>query len=460
MTGGTITHVAATQYLEGVAAALPRDMNPGSHTPGTPRTNAVNQLQTLHRLPHAAGRLAALAFLAWLSSAVAAGQDNPSFDRQAQAKRRPNIYLTVFNNGYGGDPMPQEAENFERLLKVITEQGHFNAVMCKHSPQREALCKKYGVLMVVDLLADGHHVYKNPKEAESLCTSLRNNPTVVAYHLWSDRFGKTGSGRARDVNTVHQWDPTHATYSGTYQNEQIRYLTDSDFVSYYDFCWSRGTHKNFPNLLGAWNTAKGNDNRVGRYIEADAGQAGKGNYNRALYTQNTSIACGLRACLWFIGSRIMDMNTIELNALGQDIAKTNAWTKPLWSELPKLGLPTAIYSTPVTKDCNNGDVPPAADGKPVMPPGLENNAFPKDFWIQPLSGEFVAGVSKYDGATDAIYVANHNAYSEQNVKLMLSKPVKVRLFDRQAAKYRDLEVKDAAIQFKLEPAGGQLVLFQ
>lgn len=402
----------------------------------------------------------AVAVFALYSVACAAAQESQPVDKQAQASRRPKVYLTVFNNGYSGDPMPQEAEKFEKLCKVVAEQGRFNTVMCKHSDQREALCRKYGLLMVVDLLADGCHVFKNPKEAEELCVKLRNNPTVVAYHLWADRFGKTGAGRARDIDNVHNWDPTHATYSGTYQNEHIRYLAGSDFISYYDFCWSRGRHKNFINLMAAWNTAKTSDNRVGRTIETDAGVAGKGNYNRALYSQNTSIACGLRGCLWFIGSRIMDMNAIELNPLGQDIAKTNAWTQPMWAELPKLGLPTAIYSTAITKDCNNEAVAPAADGKPVMPPGLEGNAFPADFWIQPAGGEFVAGVSKYDGAKDALYVANHNAYAEQDVKLKLSKPVKVKLFDRPSGKYRDSALKDGMIEFKLEAAGGQIVVFE
>jgi len=404
--------------------------------------------------------VALLATLALGSCASLAGAEeagNRLIDKEAQAKRRPKTYLTVFNNGYGGDPMPKEPEKFEKLLKTIASEGSFNAVMCRYSADREALCRKYNVLMVVDLLADGHHVYKNPKECEQLCGQLRGNPAIVAYHLWSDRFGKTGSGRARDIDNVHQWDPTHATYSGTYQTEGMKHLAMSDFVSYYDFSWKRGPHKNFSNLLTAWAVAKTHDNRIGRCIETDPGQPGEGNYLRSLYLQNTSITCGLKCCLWFIGSQIMDMNKLEFNELGRDAAQVNGWTKPLWAEIPRLGLPAAIYSTSITKDCNNHDVP-AEGGKHKMPPGLETHEFPKDFWLQPVSGEFVMGVFKYDGASDAVYLANHNAYAEQDVKLKVAKATHARIFNHQSGKYEEVPVVDGAISFKLEKAGGQLLL--
>jgi len=109
-------------------------------------------------------------------------------DRRAQTQRRPATYLAIFQNGYGGDPLPEDPAEFEELLKVLRDQGHFNAILCKYSPQREALCKEHSMRMVVDLLADGHHVYRNPKECEALLKTLRGNDTVVAYHLWSDRF--------------------------------------------------------------------------------------------------------------------------------------------------------------------------------------------------------------------------------------------------------------------------------
>ncbi|MEI6807501.1 MAG: hypothetical protein WCN95_02175 [bacterium] len=380
-------------------------------------------------------------------------------DKAMQVARRPQIYFTVFNNGYGGDSMPH-GELFEKLLKVITAEGHFNAVMCKYTEERETLCRKYKVLMLVDLLADGQHVYKNPKECKELCQKLRNNPSILAYHLWADKFGKTGTGRARDIDNVHQWDPTHSTYSGTYQSDGIRHLAKSDIISYYDFAWKRGIHKNFPNLLAAWSTATNFNSRLGRYVETDGGLAGAGNYNRALFIQNSSIACGLRGVMWFIGSRIMNMDTCQLNGLGKDVARVNAWFEPMWREIPKLGLPGAIYATPITKDFNNNPVMPGSDGKPVMAPGLSGHEFPADFWIKPISGEFVMGISKYaDTSADAIYLASLNAYAEQNVQLTFARHCKTLLFDRETRTYKELPA-GKSISLRLEPAGAALIRFE
>ncbi len=385
--------------------------------------------------------------------------ESAPLDKQAQARRRPKAYLAIFINGYGGDVLPPEPAQFEKLLEAITKEGHFNSVLCKYTPEREALCKKHGVLMVVDLLAEPH-VYKSPEECEKLLKTLQNNQTVAAYHLWADRFGSTGAGRARDIDNVHKWDPTHATYSGTYQSGGIAHLAKSDFISYYDFAWKRGPHKNFPNLLAAWSTAKGTDNRLGRYCTTDAGLPGKGNYNRMLYTQTTSIACGLRAAMWHIGSRIMNMGNFEFNQYGKDLAAVNAWIKPMRTEIAKIGLPTAIYSTSWTKDWNDRPVTPT-DGKPAMPPGLEKNAFPADFWIQPAGGEFVMGVSKYnDTERDVVFIANHNAYAEQKVTLKLTRAAKPRIFDRTSGAYTDAAVKDGSFSFQLDAAGAAIVLFE
>ena len=105
--------------------------------------------------------------------------------------------------------------------------------------------------------------------------------------------------------------------------------------------------------------------------------------------------------------------------------------------------------------------PVAQTGKPVYAPGLGNSAIPKDFWIQPVSGEFVMGVSKYNGtAADAIYLANLNAYAAQDVKLKLTKPVKAAIFSRETGKYVPLQQPAGELAFKLEPAGAALVRFE
>lgn len=376
-----------------------------------------------------------------------------------KAWRRPAEFFSVFNFGYAGDNMPKEAERFEALVKKISQAG-YNAILCKYTDERAATCTKYGVKMMVDLLVPGHHVYREPEGAAALCKKLRDNPVVLAYHLWSDRYGAMGKGRQRDIRNVHEWDPTHATYIGTYKTDGMNWLAESDFISYYDFHWKRGPHKNFPHLLTAWRIAKANDGRVGRYIATDPafGRTGAGNMARHRYTLNTSIACGLKGCMWFIGSRTMNAKTLEWNGLGRDIIKVQAEIiVPLKKEIPKLGNPVAIYSTTITKTLKNRAT---GSDEPVMPPGLANHKFPADFWIQPAGGEFVMGVFKYEGKRDAIFVANHNTYADQHVRLKLGRKVKASLFDRKEGKWEELEVKDGVIDFKLGWGGGELLRFE
>lgn len=396
--------------------------------------------------------------LTWLLS-VCMAVCLPAFgQKEDAAKRKLSTYLAIFINGYGTDPLPKDAESFEKLLQAITTEGHFNAILCTYTPEREALCKKHKVLMVVDLL-DIPHVYKDLEGCEKLLRGLRGNPTVAAYHVWADRFGAQGAGRARDIDNVHRWDPTHPTFAGTYNSDGMQFLAKSDIISFYDFHWKRGPHKNFQNLINGWKTAQANDSRLGRYCSSDPGRPGIGNYNRMLHTQTTSIACGLRASMWHIGSRFMDMNTFKFNQYGLDLAKVNAWLAPMREEIAKLGLPTAIYSTAWTKDLKNKPVD-SPDGKGVMPPGLENHAFPADLWLQPASGEFVMSVSKYgDTGRQALFLANHNAYLEQDVKLKVNGAAKFKIFDRESASYKDLPVKDGAISLKLDQAGAAIVLF-
>lgn len=373
--------------------------------------------------------------------------------------RKLDTYLAIFINGYGNDPLPKEPVQFEKLLEVISGEGHFNAILCTYSPEREKLCKKHGLRMVVDLL-DTPHVYKDPVGCEKLLESLRGNPTIAAYHLWSDRFGSQGEGRARDIDNVQKWDPSHPTFAGTYKSDGMQYLAKSDIISFYDFHWKRGPHKNFQNLINGWKTAQAHDSRLGRYCSSDPGRPGIGNYNRMLSTQTTSIACGLRASMWHIGSRIMDMNSFTLNQYGKDLAKVNEWLKPMCSEIAKLGLPSAIYSTRWTRDLKN-DAVESPDGMGIMPPGLENHAFPPDYWIQPTAGEFVMGISKYaDTKHEAAFFANHNAYVEQDVALKVNRGGKVRIFDRQTGSYQDAAVKNGIVTFKLEPAGAAILLFE
>ncbi len=259
------------------------------------------------------------------------------------------------------------------------------------------------------------------------------------------------------MNTVRQWDPTHPAYSGTYRTIGMNHLTNADVLGYYDFHWKRGVGQHFPHLLAYWNWARERNAVYYTWLSATSGQAGKGNFNRGLYSANTGLACGLRGILWFLATDLMDAKTLQWTERGRDIIKVNREILPLARELGALGLPTAIYSTPITKSCNNDPLPDREKGNP--PGGLAGRAFPKDFWLQPLSGEFVLGVFKNAKQQNLVFLANHNAYAAQDVSLKLARPGAVSRFDRQAGRWQPLEVRDGAVAFRLSAGGGELLRF-
>jgi hypothetical protein len=154
----------------------------------------------------------------------------------------------------------------------------------------------------------------------------------------------------------------------------------------------------------------------------------------------------------------MNRKTLEWTTTGRDILQVNKEIAPLAKELAKLGNPGAVYSTTITRTLNNE--PLAGDAKEAMPPGLEKNAFPKDFWLQPAGGEFVLGVFKDDQKRDAVFVANHNAYATQKVVLKVEGSVKVTLFNREAGKWQPLEVVEGLVRFQLAEGGGELLRFE
>jgi len=349
-------------------------------------------------------------------------------------------------------------EKFEKLLAKI-EAGGFNVVHCSYTPKRLELCKAGGVRMMIDFLdAANHHVYKNVDGAKAVAAKVAGDRGVWGYNIWNESFGKTGPGRRRDILNVRRWDPTHPAYCGTYRTYGMRHLAGSDVFGYYDYHWKRGPHYHFPHLMSYWRAAKANDSRFYRWVSTDSGLAGKGNFNRSLYTANTSVACGLKGILWFIGTRMMNLATLEWTTIGGDITKVNAEIMPLSRELAGLGNPVAVHTTPITKTLKDRALP---DGKTSMlPGGLEKHAFGKDFWIQPVGGEFVMGVFKDARNRDAVFVANHNTYAEQAVKLKLAKPLKVHMFSRKQRKWQPLDVADNTITFKLPPAGGELLRFE
>ena len=81
--------------------------------------------------------------------------------------------------------------------------------------------------------------------------------------------------------------------------------------------------------------------------------------------------------------------------------------------------------------------------------------------MQVKSGEVIVGFFQYKNGTDAVWLANHNAFAPQDMVLEL-KPkegdkLTVELLDRKTGKWRELLLKGDTVSFKLGPAGGELL---
>ena len=222
------------------------------------------------------------------------GEAQDSVDQQ-RAARRPKSFAIIFNYGYGSDQFPKDIEAFEKVAQVA-KSANFNVLLCKYDSARAQVCKKLGLKIMVDLLVNDHHVYKNVESAKKLCESLRGNEVVFGYHLWSDNIGSTYSGRSRDVRNVQSWDDSHPCYVGSYRMSRVSRVENLDLLGYYDFHWKRGGH--WGNLTKASRSATSKNARFFRYCEACPGRIGVGNYNRALYTISTSVAFGLKGYLF------------------------------------------------------------------------------------------------------------------------------------------------------------------
>src|SRR5579871_975000 len=100
---------------------------------------------------------------------LVAGADPAGAQGKAARQRcpRPAEFALVFSFGYGSDRMPAAGADFERLLQALKEGG-FNVIHCTYTEARLALCRKHGVKIMVDLLAEPHHVFKNPDRAKAL----------------------------------------------------------------------------------------------------------------------------------------------------------------------------------------------------------------------------------------------------------------------------------------------------
>ena len=118
----------------------------------------------------------------------------------------------------------------------------------------------------------------------------------------------------------------------------------------------------------------------------------------------------------------------------------------------KIGIPTAIYSTNVTR---------THDNQPVDPPTVPRwfTGFPAKYPVQPVRGEAMFGFFQYEDGTDAVFVANHNAYAPQEMAVRFTRDAdyRVEMLDRKSGQWKELEVKDDTVTFELGPGGGELL---
>lgn len=391
--------------------------------------------------------------LASTSGAIQDKDDIAKLEKQRCPK--PAELAIIFSNGYAGDQMPKDDAKFDELLKIIKDGG-FNVIHCTYTEKRLELCKKHGIRMMIDMLAE-EHIFKNPDKAQTLCEKLRGNPDVWGYNIWNDQIGKTTAGRRRDINNVRRWDATHPAFCGTYRVTGMSGLTNADIFGYYDFHWKRGIDQHFPHLLAYSKWGRERDTWFYTWLSATSGIPGKGNFNRSLWSANTGLACGLKGYFWFLGGDLMNPKTLAWTEIGRDLTKVNLEIAPLGKEMAKLGMPTHLYSTPVTKTMN--DKPVEAGKKDVMPRGLENHGFAKDFWLQPAEGEFVLGAFNDAAKRDFVFLANHNAYAPQQAALKLERERTVELFNRKKGAWQPLEVREKVLRLPLGPGGGELLRF-
>ncbi len=382
------------------------------------------------------------AILGSVAPATVSAQDN-------SAKRQPKRFAIIFNKGYAGDNLPKDPAEFEKLVKTVKD-ANFNVILCAYTEKRAEICKKHDMQIFVDLLVGEHHVYKNVEACKKLCESLRNDPTIYGYHLWSDNIAGTAAGRSRDVKNVQEWDGTHPAYIGSYKMSKVSSVNGMDLFGYYDFHWTRGGQ--WQHLNSAFSITKARQVGFLRYDAANPGQIGKGNPNRAGYTIATSIPFGLKGYMYHYAGGIVNAK-MELDALGKDVKKVNAKFASIGPELMKLGHPTAVYSTPITTSAKNDKLP-----APVIPGGLI--AVPKDSWFEVKTGEVLIGTCKDSAKRDVLVLACHNPYQLQDVSLQLKDAKRAEVFDRAKGAWKVLPIADRQTRFTVEDYAVELVRFE
>jgi len=368
----------------------------------------------------------------------------------------PKEFANVFSVGYGTvDHFPKDEAEFEKLLVNLKGAG-YNTIHCVYSDSHLELCRKHGMKMMIDVLAwheGAESDIRRPAQqarVRDICKKVQGDDAVWGYNLWNERLDKFSPGGVNACNRLlyllRKWDPTHPVWVGTYMTFLKGSLTTNPgCYGYYDYPWQRGMKKHFMYLKGWQRHVEKEDAYLGRWIL-------RMDYNRCMYSLNTSVAFGLKTCIWFICGPWHPANP-QWNDK-HFLCQVGREMQTLWPELGKIGRPIEVYTTPTVKTEKNED---KAKGNPAGILGI-----PEDFWMQVKNGEALVGHFKYDDQHDALYVANHNAFVGQKMVLEFQgngggKPLKVELFDRKAGEYVEMKLSGKTTAFDLGPGGGELL---
>ena len=392
-------------------------------------------------------RRAALALL------LAAGE--PAGAQDAAPTPRPRTFAYVLSNGYGeGGLFGEEPAAFENLLVQMTNAG-FNGIQCVYRDWRADLCRRHGVMMMVDVLAwhdDAQtDIRRNDDQrarVRAICERARGDDAVWGYNLWNERLDYFGHPGGHDIDyyvgLLREWDPTHPVWVGTYRNYYAdRLKSRPGVLAYYDYAWQRDFHWHFADLKWFLHQARKRDAVIGQWEMGS-------DYNRNAFKLNTSIAFGLKVMIWFLGGPFDKAGNVDPKHRFFHLIRLGREMQPLYGELGALGLPAAVYSTPTTRTQLNKEKP--AD----VPWGLA--PFPSNHWLQVTAGEAVCGFFAATNGVDEVYVANHNAFADQAMALEVRVPdARVDIFDRGARGWRALPAEGGRFTFPLPAAGGELL---
>jgi hypothetical protein len=441
-------------------------------------------------------------------------------DAQLPKVQMPEQFALVFSFGYVTDWMPKDPATFERMLENMKRTG-INTVHCKYTDGRLALCEKHGIMMMIDLAVPEHDLKQArcelgeaedissldgaeekfvqvkseldkilaglrevekelkpgndraapapertaelEKETQALaakktelekrkailiasnvkyiCKKVHGSKGVWGYGLYYDA-GTHGSYLNHAIEKLRTWDPTHVAFVGSYRHGGLETVTlNPGCYGWYDFHWQRGTLWHYLDMMVVHDICKRRGAIMANYPQYSGLQ-------QDLFTLNQCIAAGAKMTIWFIGGP-MSRDTYEWND-DNDLVRIAAEVRPLYRELALIGHPAAFYSTPVTR---------THDNKPLDKPGVPRwfKPLPADLWVQITGGEAMIGLFQYADGTDALYIANHNAFAPQKMSLTIAGGAKVERFDRATRSWRELPKQDGSYAFDLPAAGGELV---